>query len=85
MQLFNEDVKMFMMICEAANRLVNEDLLRAVKEKIIEHKFFIITSLSLHFLKFHGHFTKLCANWVLKMLTEEHKLKQQASRLDFLI
>jgi hypothetical protein len=84
-QLFNEDVKMFMMICEAANHLVNEDLLRAVKVKILEHKFFIITSLSLHFLKFHGHFTKLCAHSVLKMLTEERKLKQQASRLDFLI
>jgi hypothetical protein len=24
------------------------------------------------------------ARWVLKMLTEEHKLKQQASALDFL-
>ena len=47
------------------------------------------------FLKFHGHFfTKLClmnlkfrklwARWVPKMLTEEHKLKRQASALDFL-
>ena len=45
------------------------------------------------FLKFHGHseivsdklkFQKLCARWVPKMLTEEHRLKRQASALDFL-
>ena len=29
-------------------------------------------------------FRKLCASWVPKMLTEEHKLKRQASTLDFL-
>ena len=29
-------------------------------------------------------FRKLCARWVPKMLTEEHKLKWQASTLDFL-
>jgi len=29
-------------------------------------------------------FWKWCARWVLKMVTEEHKLKRQASALDFL-
>ena len=60
-RLFNEDAKMCMMICGAANRLVNQGLLPAVEEKIRENRRFTITSLSLHFLKFHGHFfTKLC-------------------------
>ena len=52
---------MCMMICWAADHLVNEDLVRAVEEKIRENRRFTIMSLSLHFLKFHGHFfTKLC-------------------------
>jgi len=29
-------------------------------------------------------FRNLCAHWVLKVLTEEHILKRQASTLDFL-
>ena len=41
--------------------VVNEDLVRAVEEKIRENRQFTIMSLSLHFLKFHCHFfTKLC-------------------------
>jgi hypothetical protein len=42
--------------------VVNEDLVRAVEEKIQENIRFTISSLSLHFFyKFHGHFfTKLC-------------------------
>ena len=74
--------------------VVNEDLVRAVEEKIRENRRFTIT-LSLHFPQIsrsHLHeivsdklkFWKLCAHWVLKMLTEEHKLKWQASALDFL-
>jgi len=38
--------------------VVNEDLVRTVEEKIRENRRFLITSLCLHFLKFHGHFTK---------------------------
>ena len=41
--------------------VVNEDLVRAFEGKVRENRRFIIMSLSLHFLKFHGHFfTKLC-------------------------
>ena len=41
--------------------VVIENLVCAVEEKIRENRRFTITSLSLHFLKFHGHFfTKLC-------------------------
>ena len=74
--------------------LVNEDLVRAVEEKISQNRRFTIMPISLLFLKFHDHFfTKLClinlsfvicAHCVLKMLREGHKLKQQASTLDFL-
>jgi len=75
--------------------VVNEDLVRAVEEKIRENRRFTITSLSLHFPRISRSllheivsdelgFRKLCARWVPKMLTEEHKLKQQASALDFL-
>jgi len=37
------------MICGVANFVVNEDLVRAVEEKIRENRRFTITSLSLHF------------------------------------
>jgi len=94
-RLFNEDVKMCMMICGAADHLVNEDLVRAVEEKIRENRRFTVTSLSLHFPEISLSllhkivsdklkFWKLCARWVPKVLTEEHKLKRQASTLDFL-
>jgi len=76
--------------------VVNEDLVRAVAEKIRENKRFTITSLSLHFpqiprsllheiLSDKLEFRNLCARWVPKMLTEEHKLKRHASAMDFLI
>jgi len=75
--------------------VVNEDLVCAVEEKIRENRQFTITSLSLHFPQISRSllheivsdelgFRKLCACWVPKMLTEEHKLKRQASALDFL-
>jgi histone-lysine N-methyltransferase SETMAR len=74
--------------------VVNEDLVCAVEEKIRGNRQFTIMSLSMHFSKIsrsHFHeivsdklkFWKLCARWVPKMLTEEHKLKQQDSALDF--
>ena len=75
--------------------VINEDLVRAFEGKIKENRRFTITSLSLHFpqisrsllheiLSDKLKFRKLCARWVSKMLTEEHRLKRQASALDFL-
>ena len=43
-QLFNEDVNMCMMMCRVADRLVNEDLMRTVEEKIRENRRFTIMS-----------------------------------------
>ena len=74
--------------------VVNKDLVRAVEEKIRENRRFTITSLSLHFPQVSRSllhetvsdklkFRKLCARWVPKVLTEEHKLKRQVSSLDF--
>jgi hypothetical protein len=70
--------------------VVNEDLAHAVEEKIQENRSLAILSLSLHFPRISRPllneivsdklcFWKLCSRWVLKMLTEEHKLKWQAS------
>jgi hypothetical protein len=75
--------------------VVNEDLVHAVEKKIRENRWFTIASLSLHFPQISWSilhkivsdelkFWKLCARWVPKMLTEEHKLKQQANALEFL-
>jgi len=75
--------------------VVNEDLVRAFEEKIRDNRRFTITSLSLHFPQISlsllhqivsgkVKFRKLCANCVPKLLTEEHKLEQQAATLDFL-
>jgi transposase len=66
--------------------VVNEDMVRAVEGKIRENRRYTITSLSLHFPQISWSllheivsdelkFQKLCARCVLKMLTEEHKLK----------
>jgi hypothetical protein len=59
--------------------VVNEDVVRAVKEKIQENRQFTIASLSVHFpqiswsllhetLSDKLHFQKLCSHWVPKML-----------------
>ena len=75
--------------------VVNEDLVHAVEEKIRENRQFTIMSLSLRFPQISCSllhelvsdilkFRKLCSHWVPKMLMEEHKLKEQASALDFL-
>ena len=75
--------------------VVNEDLVHAIEEKIRENRWFTIMSFSLHFPQISWSllheivsdklkFQKLCARWVPKMLKEEHKLKRQASALDFL-
>ena len=75
--------------------VVNENLVCAFEEKIRENRLFNITTLSLNFPQISLSllheivsdklkFQKLCAHCVLKMLTEEHKLKRPASTLDFL-
>ena len=75
--------------------VVNDDLVRAVEEKVRENRRFTITPLSLHFpqisrLLLHEivsdklQFRKLCARWEPNMVTEGRKLKRQASALDFL-
>jgi hypothetical protein len=67
--------------------VVNEDLVRAVEEKIQENRRFTISSLSLHFPQILWPvlheivsdklgFRKLCSGWVPKMFTDEHKMKQ---------
>jgi len=72
--------------------VANEDLVRAFEE-IRENRRFTITSLSLNFSQIsvtcsrkcliNLKFRKICAHWVPKMLTEEHKFKRQARALDF--
>ena len=75
--------------------MVNEDLVRPFEEKVRENRQFTIMSLSLHFPQISLSilseivsdklkFWKFCAHWALKMLTERHELKRQASTLDFL-
>jgi hypothetical protein len=70
--------------------LVNDDLVHAVEEKIQENGRFTSSSLSLHFPQisrslFHEIvsdklcFQKLCSRWVPNLLTEEYKIKHQAS------
>jgi hypothetical protein len=72
---------------EGRENVVNEDLVRAVEEKIQENRRFTISSLSLHFpqisrsllheiLSGKLRFRKLCSRWVPKMLTDEHKMNQ---------
>ena len=91
-----KDTKLCMMICGAAPIVCGEwRFERAFEEKIRDNSWFTITSLSLHFPQISWSllhqivsgkvkFRKLCANWVPKMLTEEHKLEQQATTLDFM-
>jgi transposase len=65
----------------------NEDLVRAVEEKIQENRQSTISSLSLYFpqiswLLLHEIMSdkllywKLCSRWVPKIFTDEHKMKQ---------
>jgi hypothetical protein len=67
--------------------VINEDLVRAVEEKIQENRRFSISPLSLHFPQIllsllheivsdKFRFWKFCSRWVPTMLTDEHKMKQ---------
>ncbi|GFY32889.1 uncharacterized protein TNCV_4025131 [Trichonephila clavipes] len=75
--------------------VITDDLVNAVDEKIREDRRFTISTLALEFSKVGRttlnkvvseklKFRKLCARWVLRLLTEEHKLKRMACALDFL-
>jgi histone-lysine N-methyltransferase SETMAR len=76
--------------------LVTADLLDQVNEKIRENRRFTVSELSTHFLLIshsllheivmeHLHYHKLCARWVPKMLTDDHKTKCMGVALNFLV
>ncbi|GFX95014.1 histone-lysine N-methyltransferase SETMAR [Trichonephila clavipes] len=75
--------------------VITDDLVKAVDEKIREDRRFTISTLALEFpnvgrTTLHKvvseklKFRKLCARWVPRLLTEEHKLKIMVCALDFL-
>jgi len=66
--------------------LVNDDLVRKVNERVRDDRRFTISDLSLPFpqisvtllydiVSSHLGYRKVCARWVSKMFTEEHKKK----------
>ena len=76
--------------------LVNDDLVRKVNERVRGDRRFTISDLSLHFpqiartllydiVSSHLGYQKVCARWVSKMLTEEHKKQHVACALKFLM
>ncbi|GFY25211.1 histone-lysine N-methyltransferase SETMAR [Trichonephila clavipes] len=75
--------------------VITDDLVNAVDEKIREDRRFTISTLALEFpnvgrTTLHKvvseklKFIKLCARWVPRLLTEEHKLERMACALVFL-
>jgi len=75
---------------------VNDDLVHKVNERVSDDRHFTISDLSLHFpqisrtlpcdiVSSHLGFRKVCAQWVPKMLTEEHKKLRVACALTFLM
>jgi len=76
--------------------LVNDDLVHKVNERVRDDRRFTIYDLSLHFpqisrtllcdiVSSHLGYRKVCAGWVPKMLTEEHKKRHVACALTFLM
>jgi len=76
--------------------LVNDDLVRKVKERVRDDRRFTISDLSLHFpqvsrtllydiVSCHLGYRKVCARWVPKMLTKEHKKQRVTCALKFLM
>jgi len=75
---------------------VNDDLVRKVNKIVRDDRRFTISYLSLHFPQISGTllydivsshlgYRKVCARWVSKMLTEEHKKQRVACALTFLM
>jgi len=69
--------------------LVNDDLVHKVNERVRADRRFTISDLPLHFLRIsrtllydivsiHLGYRKVCARWVPKMFTEEHKNQRVA-------
>ena len=76
--------------------LVNDDLVRKVNERVRDDRRFTISDLSLHFpqisrtllydiVSSHLGYRKVRAQWVPKMLTEEHKKTACSCALTFLM
>ncbi|GFY09995.1 uncharacterized protein TNCV_3699561 [Trichonephila clavipes] len=74
--------------------VITDDLVNVVDEKICEDQRFTISTSALEFpnvgrTTLHKvvseklKFRKLCARWVPRLLTEEHKLKRMVCALDF--
>ena len=72
------------------------DLVRKVNERVRDNRRFTISDLSLHFLQVSRTlifdivssrlgYRKVCARWVPKVLTEEHKKQRVACALTFLM
>jgi len=75
--------------------LVNDDLVRKVNERVREDRRFTISNLSLHIphisrtllydiVSSHLGYWKVCARWMPKMLTEDHKNQRVACSLTHL-
>ncbi|KAL4142110.1 hypothetical protein QTP88_004631 [Uroleucon formosanum] len=75
--------------------LISDVLVQEVEKKIHENRRFTMTSLAKHFpqifrsllheiVSIKLNFRKLCARWVPKILTDEHRVKRQGSALQFL-
>lgn len=75
--------------------LVTDNLVEQVRQHIVENRRFMITELSSHFPQIsrflvheivtkHLLFKKVCARWMPKQLTPEHKTKRMGSALTFL-
>ena len=76
--------------------LVNDDLVSKVNKRVRDDRLFTISDLSLQFPQIsrtllydtvgsHLGYRKVCARWVPKMLTEEHKKQCVACALTFLM
>jgi len=76
--------------------LVNDDLVHKVNGRVCDDRRFTISDLSLHFpqisrtllydtVSSHLGYRKVCAQWVTKMLIEEHKKQHAACALTFLM
>ncbi|XP_035204385.1 uncharacterized protein LOC118179308 [Stegodyphus dumicola] len=81
--------------CSGRQSLINDDLVELVRQLVMENRRFTIMKLSSHFLQIsqsllqeivtkHLLFKKLCARWVPKNPTSEHKIERLGAALTFL-
>ncbi|GFV32085.1 uncharacterized protein TNCV_1673741 [Trichonephila clavipes] len=74
--------------------VITDDLVNAVDEKIRKGRLYFTINFSIRIFEWGRttlhkvvseklKFRKLCARWVPRLLTEEHKLKRMACALDF--